>query len=77
MAMTESGMSSAILSAIQTYFTASGSQGTTWQTQFADALGKAIVDYIQANATVTVNGTATGVTSGSSTAPVTGTGTIS
>ena len=36
----------------------------------------AIVQYIQANATVAVTGTATGVTTGPSSAPVTGSGTI-
>lgn len=41
-----------------------------------DALAQAIVAHIQANAQVAVTATATGVTAGLATAPVTGTGTI-
>jgi uncharacterized membrane protein YeiH len=42
------------------------------------AIGTALVTYIDANAVVTItSATATGVTSGTSTAPVTGTGSVS
>lgn len=67
MSMTDSGMAAAIKQAvIDEYGTP---DDVSRLDNFANALGKAIVEYIKANAVVTV----TGVSSGGSTAP----GTIS
>lgn len=71
MPLSQSGLSSAIKSEIESLYGAPDDDGTLQN--FADALAKAIVDHIQGNALVTV--TVTGVQPGSGTAP--GTGTVS
>ncbi len=71
MPLSQSGLSSAIKSEIQNLYGTADDDATLQK--FADALAKAIVDHITANALVTV--TVTGVQNGPGTAP--GTGTVS
>ena len=71
MPMTGSGLASAVKSAISAIPMEERTHDAIW-----DAIGTALVSFIQSNATVTVTGTANGVTAGLAAVPVTGSGTI-
>jgi hypothetical protein len=76
MPMTGSGMAGAIDSAIASIPGINITEPAELQ-NFCNALGDAIVAYIQANATVTVVTTTPGAQAGITTLPGTGTGTVS
>lgn len=71
MPMTGSGLATAVKAAVASIPLEDRDHDAVW-----NAIGDAIVTYIKANATVTVTGTASGVTVGGAAVPVTGSGTI-